>query len=181
MGKVLFAAFLIFLLLLGAWGACQFWLKTTSSADAQASVHTIEQVTKEGWSFARPLLQLLVVLVLLQWFAAKSNLKIPTAFTTFAWDARLVVALLIIMTFCIAALAGLTDGLKEAALVVLGFHFGSLSRDKSIASRTAPVEPDDERPVGSINIPQRVQGQGETFEENKERAQRGFESREHQA
>lgn len=175
MGKLLVAAFLIFLLLLGAWGACEYWLDTTSSASAQEAVHTIQEVTRESWSFGRPLLQLLVVLVLLQWFAVKSNLRIPAAFTTFAWDARLVVALLVIVTFCIAALAGFADGLKEAALVVLGFYFGSLKGEKHIAVTAGPPEP-DERPVESINIPPRAKGHGESFEENKERAERGWKS-----
>jgi hypothetical protein len=57
------------------------------------------------------------------------------------------------------ALAGVADGLKDCALVVLGSYFGSLGRDKSANLAFAPLET-DQRSASGLEIPLNPWGRG---------------------
>jgi hypothetical protein len=74
-------------------------------------------------------------LIVLEWFLAKSGIRISFTQLGISWDSRLLVAIIVILTFCLVALSGIPDGgIKEAALVVIGFYFGSAKRkDEDLA------------------------------------------------
>jgi hypothetical protein len=139
---VLFLAFCVFAILLGSWLFAQYEVQTVKSSDAQVFLTGIEAVARQAWQFARPLLQLLVVLMVLQWFLQQADFKMPASFSAIAWDARLLVALLVVLTFCLSALSGfMIEGLKEATLVVLGFYFGSLQKKEMQTEQTSANVP----------------------------------------
>ena len=122
-------AFSAFFMLAVSWGIGEYYVQTTHSSDASSFLTTTKMVSGRAWEFAEPLLRLLIVLVVLQWFLKHNNFTWPSNFASIPLDARLIVALMVVLTFCISALGGfMIEGLKEATLVVLGFYFGSIQR-----------------------------------------------------
>jgi len=95
--------------------------------------------------FISPLLQLSLVLLILIGLARYFNIEIPRGLAGFQRGAlssmntiQALIALIIVSAFCIAALAGL-DGagsLKDLALVVVGFYFGSRRRPQDEGADT---------------------------------------------
>lgn len=85
-------------------------------------------VGREGWTFIKPFLQLIVVLVIVSWILEKFGVNLQSKVFQFDWDVQTVIALLVIGAFTVAALGGITAGigtLEDLALVVIGFYFGS--------------------------------------------------------
>jgi len=84
------------------------------------------------WRAIEPLFQLLVILVLIEWFIKRLGTgRLPAeAFTGFEWNTQTLVAVIIIGAFAAAALIGLPGltALKDLALVVVGFYFGTQRR-----------------------------------------------------
>jgi type IV secretory pathway TrbD component len=91
----------------------------------------IENVLMSGantaWAFAAPLLQLIVVLTVLEWFAERLGVSVRLQELGLTWNVQTLIALAVISSFCIAALAGLSGVgyLKDITLAVIGFYFGS--------------------------------------------------------
>ena len=76
-----------------------------------------------------PFLQLIIVLAVLQWFLEKRGIQVSFIQLGWGWDALLLVALIVIFTFCLVSLSGMEDrGIKEAPLVVIAFYFGSAKK-----------------------------------------------------
>jgi di/tricarboxylate transporter len=135
MKSLVFLIVLIFLLLLAAWGGTIYYAETTHNTSAVRYAEQVEIVTRTIWDFVRPLLQLIIVLLVLQWFLEKRGIQISFSKLGLSWDARLLVALIVILTFCLVSLSGMDDrGIKEAALVVIGFYFGSAKRADDLRS-----------------------------------------------
>ena len=94
-------------------------------------VDRIERVVMEGgaraWNFASPLLQLVVVLMVLEWFAERMGVSVRLQELGLTWNIQTLIALVVITSFCIAALAGISgvSYLKDITLAVIGFYFGS--------------------------------------------------------
>jgi hypothetical protein len=123
---LVFLILLVFLVLLGAWGGAIYYAESANNVHSMEYANDIQEVTREAWVFVRPLLQLIIVLLVLQWFLDKRGIQISFSKLGIFWDARLLVALIVILTFCLVSLSGMDDrGVKEAALVVIGFYFGS--------------------------------------------------------
>lgn len=79
------------------------------------------------WSFVSPLLQLIVVLTVLEWFAERMGVSVRLQELGLTWNVQTLIALAVISSFCIAALAGIrgVEYLKDITLAVIGFYFGS--------------------------------------------------------
>jgi hypothetical protein len=79
------------------------------------------------WDFARPILQLIVILFVVYWFAQTIGLTKETFASFGALDIKTSLAFFVVGAFCLAAF--LSDSpatwLKDIALVVIGFYFGS--------------------------------------------------------
>jgi uncharacterized membrane protein required for colicin V production len=142
MKGLIFAFGMIFVILLAVWGGAIYYAEASQNAHAMQYANSIQAVTRVAWDFVRPLLQLIIVLAVLQWFLEKRGIQVSFTQLGLAWDARLLVALIVIFTFCLVSLSGMEDrGIKEAALVVIGFYFGSAKRkdelkDAAIATST---------------------------------------------
>ena len=89
---------------------------------------SIKVVANEGWDFVRPFIQLIIILAILQPLVEKSGVKLNLATLGSNLDVRATIAILVVVAFCVAALAGVSgySALKDVALVVVGFYFGGL-------------------------------------------------------
>jgi hypothetical protein len=129
MGRILFAACVIFVLLFGAYLVVELVPAEYLGGPDRVRIvsETISHVGSQAWEFGRPIVQLVVVLLILQWIlkSAGSHLSaLPIRFD----DTRALLALIVVVTFSISALAGGPGQslLKDVALVVIGFYFGAL-------------------------------------------------------
>jgi len=79
-----------------------------------------------AWAFARPLLQLIVVFLILDWLLSKVGVRLSLT-DIGAWNTQTFIAGLIITTFCVAVLANIeaVSYLKDVVLIVIGFYFGT--------------------------------------------------------
>jgi hypothetical protein len=90
-----------------------------------------------AWEFIRPFLQLIIVIVIILWLLEKLGVSLTSRETRFEWNVQVIIALIIVSAFAIAALAGISDSigaLKDLALVVVGFYFGT--QKKSLELQT---------------------------------------------
>lgn len=99
----------------------------------------VDSVSSSAWQFGQPLLQLLVVLALGEWFVSRLGLKV-SSLGLGSLNIQTFIAIAIIFTFCLAALGNLPGlaYIKDVALIVIGFYFGTRSRqqpDEDISSR----------------------------------------------
>jgi hypothetical protein len=115
-----------------------------SEASKYAALSTkLEYGANQAWIFIRPLLQLIIVLLILEWFARKTGLIVSTTSFGLSGNIQVFIAVLVIVSYCIAVLAGLgSAGLKEIALIVVGFYFGSrTNRDQTPTESDAIKNP----------------------------------------
>lgn len=114
--------------------------------DGQVNIKAVEEAQKivnnvgeEAWRFSSPLLQLIIVFLILQWLLSKSGLDLSFR-NLGALNVQILIAILIIATFCISALGNL-PGLpltKDLALIVIGFYFGTRTKNSSTIDPTLP-------------------------------------------
>jgi hypothetical protein len=79
------------------------------------------------WNLFVPFLQLTLLFFVIDWLLNRFGIDALSKKAKLDWNIQTVIALIVISAFAIAALAGL-DGLsslKDVALVVVGFYFGS--------------------------------------------------------
>jgi hypothetical protein len=93
----------------------------------------ISTLAGEAWGFGRPILQLLIVLAILEWILKRAGLRLDLSSLHLSADIRAVLALLVVVAFALAALSGGAGSasLKDVCLVVVGFYFGGLTKDKA--------------------------------------------------
>lgn len=110
-----------------------------ASPGVKQAQDVVDSVSSTAWQFGQPLLQLLVVLALGEWFVSRLGLKV-SSLGLGSLNIQTFIAIAIIFTFCLAALGNLPGlaYIKDVALIVIGFYFGTRSRqqpDEEIASR----------------------------------------------
>jgi hypothetical protein len=176
MRTLLVLAALIAIVLIGASIAIEFMSSDGSVQHLNDVRALVASVGTNAWTFAQPLLQLIIVLMILEWIFARAGIRLRINEIATDWNVQTFIAGLIIITFCIAALAGLTGAigyLKEIVLIVVGFYFGR-------SARTKPNTPQEATLMGTdlsidTGTPQPApKGRGESAEEHKDRARRGF-------
>ncbi|MBP6749066.1 MAG: hypothetical protein KA144_05465 [Xanthomonadaceae bacterium] len=89
----------------------------------------VDSVSSSAWEFGKPLLQLIVVLALGEWFVSRLGLKVSSiGFGSI--NIQTFIAIAIVFTFCLAILASLPGivEIKEIVLIVIGFYFGTKSQ-----------------------------------------------------
>jgi hypothetical protein len=83
------------------------------------------------WRLLRPLIQLAVLLIIVSWFLERLGVSLNLENFRASFNVQAVLAILVVGSFCLTALIGISiDGLKELALVIVGFYFGSRARKK---------------------------------------------------
>jgi hypothetical protein len=92
-----------------------------------------------------PLVRLAVVALVLALLIG--YLQLPEYFKNAAWDDRTLLALGVILTFCVAALMNTSNAvlsvLKDVVLVVVGFYFGA---SKPSGGNAPAPRPGDQNP-----------------------------------
>jgi hypothetical protein len=141
MKNILSLAVILFIILYGSYVAIEALPSDMIGGADRVRIisERISTVSREAWTFARPLLQLIVILVILQSLVARYGTHLSGIPSSLAGDVKSLLALLVVAAFALAALAGVdtTGSLKDVALVVLGFYFGRLPPEKSQAVPSA--------------------------------------------
>jgi hypothetical protein len=125
-GWLIFLVF-AYLALYGAVSVATFYANATASKTIGAIRDQLRDIGGAGWQFLSPLLQLAIVLIIITWAVERFDvgLKIPDI----ASDQNIkgTIALIVIGGFLIAVLGSLryTSDIKDVALVIIGFYFGS--------------------------------------------------------
>lgn len=92
----------------------------------------VDSVSGEAWKFGQPLIQLVVVLAIGEWFVSRLGLKV-SAIGLGAINIQTFIAVVVVFAFCLAALGNLPGlpFLKDIVLIVIGFYFGTRSRQQT--------------------------------------------------
>jgi hypothetical protein len=80
----------------------------------------------EAWRFARPLVQLVLILAIVEWILKRLGIALFGERIVFEWNIQTIIAIIVVSAFALVALSGgAIDPLKDVALVVVGFYFGT--------------------------------------------------------
>jgi hypothetical protein len=139
-------AVFIFIFLLLAYVALFAWafqdpLAERRPADA-ALLATVAGIGAYAWRFAEPLLQLMVVLLIVDWLLGRLGIEVKAGLRGFDWNVQAIIAITVIGSFALAALGGITQGvgvLKDLALVVVGFYFGTQRKMVEVDAQTGKL------------------------------------------
>ena len=93
-------------------------------------VSKIESISLLTWNFLKPFLQLIVILLIVEWLLGKFGFSFTSKESKVEWNVQTIIALVIVSSFALAALSGIegVGYLKDLSLVVVGFYFGSQKR-----------------------------------------------------
>ncbi len=135
LGWLLGWAFFIFVVILGAYLLVELVPSEYLGGVDRVRIvsERISTVGREAWQFGRPILQLVLVLVILEWLLKRAGLTLDLSTVRLSTDIRAVLALLVVVAFALAALSGGPGlgALENVCLVVLGFYFGGLTKEKA--------------------------------------------------
>lgn len=127
----------VYLLTLPAVFQFVFGPNAATGAAVDEAHATIASGIRTLWRFLAPLLQLIILLIILQWFLDRVGLDFTIKNAAFDLNVQSMLAFIIVGTFCLSTLIGYSiEGLKELSLVVVGFYFGT-----RVAAREAPPKP----------------------------------------
>lgn len=90
----------------------------------------IRVLSNNLFNFIKPFLQLIIVLLVLEWILNKFGFSINQNTLKLDWNTQTIIAVIVVVAFSLASLSGI-DGardLKDIALVVVGFYFGTQRR-----------------------------------------------------
>lgn len=128
---------MFFFLMLSAYIALTIASQYDTSVDHRELYRTLDEkiqyVATQGWSLLRPFLQLILVLGVVDWILTRIGINL-TSPKDFSWNVQTVIAITVTGAFCIAALANIggASDLKDLALVVVGFYFGTQKRSVEV-------------------------------------------------
>lgn len=99
------------------------------------------------FEFVRPFLQLVIILVILEWLLNKFGISLNLNILRLDKNVQTPIALVIIVAFALAALSDVTGAsmLKDVALVVVGFYFGTQKKNEQTAPSETPATKVDEQ------------------------------------
>jgi hypothetical protein len=136
---VIVSAFVLLVFLSFIVGVQFFAAPNSPIRETQAMVI---QIGANAWTFARPLLQLIVILLVLEWFTHRFGFKAGGK-DLLHGSVQTFIAVLVVASFCIAALANIpgADTLKDITLVVVGFYFGSTRKPGELGNNAPENQP----------------------------------------
>jgi hypothetical protein len=132
--------FVFFLLVIG-YAAAAFWAATNPNQAAPgALLATVMSIGQAAWLFARPLLQLAIVLMIIDWILRRLGIQLGAGARHFDWNVQAIIAIVVVAAFAVAELSGIGSGsLKDVVLVVVGFYFGTQRRTLEVDSQTGKI------------------------------------------
>lgn len=146
---ILNSTILIFTILLIFYICVRIYLTSElQSKDADLLVSIAEDLKTISiyiFEFIRPFLQLVIVLIILEWLLGRFGISLDKNFKTLEWNVQTIIAIVVIIAFALAALSGVEGAsmLKDLALVVVGFYFGTQKKTIEIVqgeSKTIETE-----------------------------------------
>lgn len=191
MKSILYLSFFVGLILLClAVGLEIAAVDSQYSANLAAARSLVASVNSGAWDFARPLIQLMVVFVILEWVASRVGLSIDLkSLKSNTWNVQTFIAGMIITTFCVAVLADIraVGYLKEVVLIVIGFYFGTRAKSRDDTDGSGGGDGTFGGPVGSAGYTSRSgasivmddaapapKGAGESAEEGRRQSRSAF-------
>ncbi|MBD0263026.1 MAG: hypothetical protein ICV78_09965 [Tolypothrix sp. Co-bin9] len=108
----------------------------------------IENIANKIWTFISPILQLTLLLILVDWILHKFGIDYESEISKrFNLNVQVIIAVVIIGSFALAALANLNQGLgylKDLSLVVVGFYFGTQRKTVEIKNNEGELKVTEE-------------------------------------
>lgn len=106
----------------------------------------IKLIAYSVFEFIRPFLQLIIILLILEWLINRFGISTNKNFTSISWNVQTIIALIVIVAFSLAALSGIQGAgmLKDLALVVVGFYFGTQKKTVEINQDDTKITTIDE-------------------------------------
>jgi|GEM_PF-4918985 len=149
---VRWSVFLFFLLILTYVGAA-FWAAISPNQAAPgALLASVVEIGKGAWQFARPLLQLAIVLMIVDWMLQRLGIQLGSGVRHFDWNVQAIIAIVVVAAFSIAELGGIGSGsLKDVVLVVVGFYFGTQRRTLEVDSQSGKIREVEEH-VNPVHV-----------------------------
>jgi uncharacterized membrane protein YhaH (DUF805 family) len=125
-GWIVFLVIAYFLLYAGV-SVATFYANATDSSTIGAIRQQLRDIGVAGWEFLSPLLQLAIVLVIVAWAIERFDLRLKLPEIVSDHNIKGVLAILVVTGFLVAVLGSLryTSDIKDVALVIIGFYFGS--------------------------------------------------------
>ncbi|MDH3701486.1 MAG: hypothetical protein OEU46_09245 [Alphaproteobacteria bacterium] len=126
-----FAILIVVLLFNVVLVGSEFFLHSgQAEASGKKSIETakfINRLWNQIWTFAMPLLQLSVLLVIILWFVRAIGFDFKKSLQGWKPDMPALITLLVVGSFCLAMLAGVRSysNMQMLVMVVVGFYFGS--------------------------------------------------------
>lgn len=87
-------------------------------------------------------LQLIIILIILAWALDRFGIRFSSIEAKVEWNTQSILAMVIVVAFALAALGGMDRGatlLKDLALVVVGFYFGTQRKMIEIDPQTGKI------------------------------------------
>jgi len=111
----------------------------------QSIANDIRLLALSVFDFVRPFLQLVIILIILEWLLNKFGITLNQGITKFEWNVQTTIGIVIIIAFALAALSGVPGAamLKDVALVVVGFYFGTQKKINEVTkgdTKTTTIE-----------------------------------------
>jgi hypothetical protein len=135
--------FLFFFLIVAYFGLSVWGLLGNSDQSHLLTISLLPSIAALGggaWNFARPLLQLVILLVIIDWVFRRMGVQLGVGVRRFDWNVQAIIAIVVIAAFAVAELGGLGGrGLKDLALVVVGFYFGTQRRTFEVDPQTGKI------------------------------------------
>lgn len=107
----------------------------------QVALMHLPEIARTLWNFIRPFVQLVLVLLIVDWILGRWGISFKSKIQELEWNVQTMIALIVIGAFSIAALGGIggADALKDLALVVVGFYFGTQRRTMQLQSPSGAI------------------------------------------
>ena len=99
---------------------------------------TIKNIGSRAFDFASPFIQLIIILIVLEWIIQKLGISVNKNLLQYEWNVQGLIGMVIVIAFALAALSGVAGAamLKDVALVVVGFYFGTQKKIVDVVSGT---------------------------------------------
>jgi hypothetical protein len=155
----------VFLVLLLSYISLVVWSAADQTGRASTFMGELQVLAQNAWQFARPLLQLAIVLVIIDWILRRAGIQLAGGVRRFEWNVQAIIAIVVVVAFALAELGSLpSGGLKDIALVVVGFYVGTQRRTLEVDSQTGKIREVEEHdnPVTGVTEPKPASPSPET-------------------
>lgn len=149
-GTLILSILIFILYLMVRWMSFQDNNGVLDKDVAQAIAMEIKTFGLSTFTFLKPFLQLALLLIIVDWILRKFGVEYKSGFKKISWNTQTIMGLIIISAFTLSALSGIgVTHLKDIALVVVGFYFGTQKRviEYESEGKKVKIEEEHENPI----------------------------------